>query len=86
MSQIDKFGIQWTCKLYKSDSILEALIDQLKEIQKEKTFSNEECGKEFANLLTKPPPEPVVVHHDDYYDEYGDEYDYGAEDYHHSNT
>ena len=71
------------CKLYKEDSVLESLLNQLREIQKEKTMTNEECGKEFANLLTRPPPEPIL---DEYGDEYGDEYDYGPEDYHHANA
>ena len=83
LSQIERIAISFIFKTYSKDSILENLLGSLKEIQSEKTLSNEECGKEFAALLTRPPPD----HHDeyDYDDEYGDEDDYGHEEYHSAN-
>ena len=81
LSQIEKIAITFLTKMYSKDCILESLLVSLKEIQKEKTLSNEDCGKEFAALLTRPPPE--IHYDDDYDDEYGDEDDYGHEEFHH---
>ena len=57
------------------DSILEYLQANLKEIQSDKTWSNEDTGREFATILTRPVVKQIM--NNDYYDED----DYGVEDY-----
>ena len=52
---------------------MESLLDQLKVIQKEKDWTCEEAGKEFASLLTKEPDPMMMGGMDYYYDEYGPE-------------
>ena len=38
---------------FNEDSIVEYMTSKLKSIQKEKTWTNEQMGHEFAELLTK---------------------------------
>ena len=44
-------------------------MESLEKIQDEKSWSCEEIGKEFAELLIKEPPAPMMMN--DYYEDYG---------------
>ena len=76
-SQMDRLATALLFKTYPVDSITQHMVEALKEIQADKTMSNEECGHAFAALLTSPAPQMQ----DDYDDEYDME-DYGPEEQH----
>ena len=59
-------------KMRPADSVIEHLLAELKAIQEEKSWSNEELGREFAQLLVRQPA--MMMMDDEYDDEYGDEY------------
>ena len=55
LSKMDQFMISEQVRNFTEDSIMENLIDKLKDIQKNKTWSNYEVGNGFAELLIKEP-------------------------------
>ena len=48
LTQVERLAISLIFKTYATDSIVEHMVSSLKEIQQEKTLSNEECGEQFA--------------------------------------
>ena len=55
LSKMDQFRMSQQVKNFTEDSILENMIDKLKDIQKNKTLSNYDVGNSFAELLIKEP-------------------------------
>lgn len=61
----------------KKESVLKSMILRLEEIKKEKLWSVDRVGRDFAELLVKEPPAPVMMPMNDYYEEddyYGEAY------------
>ena len=59
LTKMEQFVISEQCRNFTEDSILENMLDKLKDIQKNKTLSNYDVGNSFAELLIK---EPQVVY------------------------
>ena len=82
LSKMDQFMISEQVRNFTEDSIMENMIDKLKDIQKNQTLSNYDVGNGFAELLIKKPEVVYMQQEEDEEDDdeeeegsYGDEYE-----------